>query len=194
MASRSAGFLDQRKLHSPIKRDGRRKREKRTGSRAERERERDSVFTIESGNDWSSRTMRTINFGINFGRFLVRALFRFSVRLANKWKEMEKQVREEATTNRFPVSLHTLKEFLNGQITVERISNDTFERARSNWKPAVWKFLSRRDGDLAAGHLRHKCALIPCKLFIRMPRYQARRRTRAVSRLKREKKRKVTVK
>lgn len=27
---------------------------------------------------------------------------------------------------------HTLKEFLNGQITVERISNDTFERARSN--------------------------------------------------------------
>lgn len=36
----------------------------------------------------------------------MRALFRSSVRLANKWKEMEKQVREEATTNRFPVLLH----------------------------------------------------------------------------------------
>lgn len=65
----------------------------------------------------------------------MRALFRFSVRLANKWKEMEKQANERRGDDKpFPrfAPRHTLKEFLNGQITVERISNDTFERARSN--------------------------------------------------------------
>lgn len=87
-------------------------------------------------------------------------VFDYRVRLASKWKQMEKSSIgfSASTTNRFPVLAprHTLKEFLNGQITLERISNDTFERARSNWKPAVQKFLSWRDGDLAAGHLRHK--------------------------------------
>lgn len=59
-----------------------------------------------------------------------------------KWEEMERQVGiDDKPFSRFR---STLKEFLNGQITAERISSDTFERTRSNWKPAVWKFLSRR--------------------------------------------------
>lgn len=161
---RSAGFLDQRKLHSPIKRDGRRtnrREKKRIKGRETLLRFHDRIwqrFII--SNDVETVSSKLWSKLWTFRLYALCFVFDYRVRLANKWKQMEKSSIDfsASTTNRFPVLAprHMLKEFLNGQITLERISNDTFERARSNWKPAVRKFLSWRDGDLAAGHLRHK--------------------------------------
>lgn len=90
----------------------------------DRERERDSVFTIESGNDRSSR-----NFGANFERCTRFVSFsNYLVRLnGRKWRG-----RRGIDDKPFSRFRSTLKEFLNGQITAERISSDTFERTRSN--------------------------------------------------------------
>lgn len=135
MASRSAGFLDQRKLHSPIKRDGRRKREKRTGSRAEREREKerfrfhDRIWQrLIISNDADDKLWNKL-WTFPRARF-VSFLGSISEQMEGNGEAGERRGDDKPFPRFAP--RHTLKEFLNGQITVERISNDTFERARSN--------------------------------------------------------------
>lgn len=134
MASRSVGRIPRPNGNYILRWNvtSRRKREKRTGSRIEREREA----------PFSRSNLATIDHLETLEQTLHALCFVFELPGSIKWEEMERQVGiDDKPFSRFR---STLKEFLNGQITAERISSDTFERTRSNWKPAVWKFLSRR--------------------------------------------------
>lgn len=98
----------------------------------QRERERDSVFTIWQrliiSNDADDKLWNKL-------WTFPRARFVSFLGSINEQMEGNGEAGERRGDDKpFPrfAPCHTFKEFLNGQITVERISNDTFERAQSN--------------------------------------------------------------
>lgn len=88
----------------------------------DRKREREAPF--------SRSNLATIDHLETLEQTLHALCFVFELPGSIKWEEMERQVGiDDKPFSRFR---STLKEFLNGQITAERISSDTFERTRSN--------------------------------------------------------------